>query len=254
MPWPAPTPQGRAAVEQSLEAAMGEVPRIEVLSLDPATDLEAAKAPLKAEPEGRESGQAGGSPLVVVHPDAVVRPQDQDAFGSYDLYVRGKLDDRIEDEIRGGLREAIVAARVSASGLDRELVGAITAVRRVNSVTVTAEGERETNEVRQHPPAGRLHDPAPDVGADQRPVPADLHGGGEVEPRGRGAAVGRLAHAADGGQDPRPDGRRAPDPGPLRGARGRRHGQLRGARTARRQPCCSSCSPSTCWPTSPSPP
>jgi ABC-2 type transport system permease protein len=141
------TPQGRAAVEQSLESALGEVPRIEVASLDPATDLEEAKAPLKAEPEGGGNGHAGRLALVVIHPDAVARPQDREAFGSYDLYVRGKLDDRIEDEIRGGLREAIVAARVSASGLDRELVSAITTVRRVKSVTVTAEGERVTNEV-----------------------------------------------------------------------------------------------------------
>jgi len=141
------SPQGRAVVEQSLDAALGEVPRIQVVSLDPATDLEEAKAPLKVEAEGGGRGEMGRLALVVVHPDAVVRPQGQGAYGSYDLYVRGKLDDRIEDEIRGGLREALVAARVAASGLDREQVAAVTTVKRVRSVTVTAEGERVTNEV-----------------------------------------------------------------------------------------------------------
>ncbi len=142
------TPQGRAAIEQSLEEVLGGVPKIAVAILDPATDVERAKAPLKAGTVGGSGAQPHGRlALVVVHPDAVVRAEGRDAFGAYDLFVRGKLDDRVEDEIRAGVREAIVTARVRASGLDRDFVEALTRVDRVKSTTVTAAGERATSEI-----------------------------------------------------------------------------------------------------------
>jgi ABC-type Na+ efflux pump permease subunit len=68
-------------------------------------------------------------------------------YGSYDLFARGKLDDRLEEEVASGLREAIVAARVRAAGLDRQRIEAVTRVARRASVTVTKEGDRQTNKV-----------------------------------------------------------------------------------------------------------
>jgi len=82
-----------------------------------------------------------------VHPDALVQAQGKEKFGSYDLFVRGKLDDRVVDEIIDGMREAIVEARVRLSGLDPRQINAITQVERVKSRTVTASGENATNEV-----------------------------------------------------------------------------------------------------------
>jgi ABC-2 type transport system permease protein len=76
-----------------------------------------------------------------------VRKPGETAFGTYDLYVRGKLDDRVEDEIRDGLRHAIVEARVRHAGLDRGVIESLTQVRRQRSITVTATGERTTNTV-----------------------------------------------------------------------------------------------------------
>jgi len=141
------TPQGRMAMEQSLAAALGDVPKIDVVTLDPGADLEKAKDPLRAKPENPRSGKLGRLALVVIHPDAVARAEGSDRYGTYDLFVRGKLDDRIEDEIKRGAQEAIVAARVRSSGLDRALIDAMTKVDRIRSVTVTAEGEAKTNEV-----------------------------------------------------------------------------------------------------------
>jgi len=141
------TPQGRAAVQQQLDAALGEVPQIDVVVLDRNADLEEAKAPLKVKPAGVPKGNLGRLAVVVVHPDAIERAEGKTAFGTYDFFVRGKLDDRMEDEIKRGMADAIVAARVRSSGLDRNLVESLTRVGRIRSVTVTAEGEAKTNEV-----------------------------------------------------------------------------------------------------------
>jgi len=143
----ATSPQGRAAMRRSLDAALGDVPRIEVRVLHPGADLEQAKAPLREKPGESRGVEGGRLALAVVHEDAVVRGAGEDRFGSYDLFVRSKLDDRIEDEIQGGLKEAIVAARIRASGLDQGLVEAVTHVGRIKSRTVTAEGESTTNEL-----------------------------------------------------------------------------------------------------------
>jgi ABC-type Na+ efflux pump permease subunit len=134
-------------MEKSLEKALGDVPTIRVNALDPGADVERAKAPLKEGPADGRAADGGLLALVVVHRDAVVKAPGSERFGSYDLYVRAKLDDRIQDEIRSGLRDAIVTARIASSGLDRDLVTSMTRVDRVTSKTVTAEGEQATNEI-----------------------------------------------------------------------------------------------------------
>ncbi len=134
---------GQAEAQQvAMAAILGEVPDLQVTPLAPTADVEAAKEPL-IEGDVQDGGRLA---LVVVHPDAVRAPDGTLEFGSYDLYVREKLDDRIVDELRGGLREALVAARVDEYGLDQELIQAVSTVPRVRSTTVTREGEKETNE------------------------------------------------------------------------------------------------------------
>ena len=83
---------------------------------------------------------------MVVKADAVEKAEGETKFGSYELFIREKLDDRIVDEIRGGLRNSIVEARVNRAGLDRKMIESLTRVRSVRSRTVTDEGEKETNE------------------------------------------------------------------------------------------------------------
>jgi ABC-2 type transport system permease protein len=133
-------------IGQALDSALGEVPRLAIVPIQSGSDLELAKNPLKEEvPKGSEQQQRLA--LVVVHPDAVVRVPGKQAFGSYDLFVRAKLDDRVVDEVREGLRDAIVGARLQRSGLDRQQVDALTRVDEVRSRTVTTAGEGATNEV-----------------------------------------------------------------------------------------------------------
>ena len=139
------TPGATNPMARSVENRLGSVPMLRVTVVGEGTSLDAAKIPLKADdPEGAESGRLA---LVVIHDDAVRRRAPETAFGSYDLFVRAKLDDRVKDEIRRGLRETLIAARVREAGLDRADLDAIMKVKSVTSKTVTDSGERRTNEV-----------------------------------------------------------------------------------------------------------
>ena len=81
--------------------------------------------------------------VLMIHPNAV-RANARGAFGTYDLFVRRNLDNRIQNELRNAAAEAIVDARVRAAGLDRQRIDALTKVARPSSVTVTSTGESAT--------------------------------------------------------------------------------------------------------------
>ena len=130
---------GKDAGQRAVEALVGRVPQLQLARLADEVDLELEKASLLAQAGSRLA-------LIVVADDAVVREEGKTSFGSYELFVRQKLDDRIQNEIRDGLREAIVDARVEAQGLERSEIEALTRVRWRRSTTVTAEGERESTE------------------------------------------------------------------------------------------------------------
>lgn len=139
----------RRSMEDALTDAMGEVPSFTVTvesgpgSLDAA--LEGAKARLVSGAD-RGSGEELLA-VVVVHPDAVDRDAGRLEYGSYDLFVREKLDDRVSDEIHYALRRALVDARAERFEIARDELRELVYVPRVSSVTVTAGGERATLDV-----------------------------------------------------------------------------------------------------------
>jgi ABC-2 type transport system permease protein len=92
----------------------------------------------------RPQGGAALLALVVVAPDAVTPASDAKPFGGYQLFVRPNLDDRVQNEIRDAVDEAIVDARVRAAGFDRTRIDSLTDVPRARSVTVTETGEAQT--------------------------------------------------------------------------------------------------------------
>ncbi len=143
----AASPAGDAVMRQSLDAALGEVPRITVAALPAGADIEAAKEPLKSVLPKGGADESTQLALIVVHDDAVERRAEQEKFGSYDVFVREKLDDRLVDDLQDGLREAIVMARLQAAGLDAARLQGLTDVEKPTSRTVSAEGEQATNEV-----------------------------------------------------------------------------------------------------------
>ena len=103
-------------------------------------DVEQAKLWLNEE----ETGATPHVALVVVHGNAVDPTTGGTDFGSYDLYVPPRQDDRIEIAIQSVMRDAIIDARVAARGLNRDELTSLTTVPRVESVTVGADGERDT--------------------------------------------------------------------------------------------------------------
>jgi ABC-2 type transport system permease protein len=137
--------RGGAADPQAMASLLRRVPQLRVVRLEPGADAEAAKTALTSASDSE--AQSGRVALVVVHPDAVQKPPGAARFGSYDLFVRAKLDDRVIEEIDDGVRDAIIGARVSQAGLDRAQIEDLTSVDKVSSKTVTAEGEGRTNEI-----------------------------------------------------------------------------------------------------------
>jgi len=129
--------------QQAMEAAFGNVPDIRIVSLPAGVELEAEKR-LLLKGTVEEGGRLA---VAVVHEDAVEKVAGVEDYGTYDLFVRAKLDDRLEDEFKGALRRSIVQARVRARGLDPEEINALIHIGRVRSTTVTEKGEQATNEV-----------------------------------------------------------------------------------------------------------
>ena len=141
----AASPGGEEAVRQSIDTALGAVPIIEVVTAPGDSDLESAKEPLKVPLPKQGGGPDTRLAVIVVQPDAVRPAEGTESFGTYELFVRGKLDDRLVDDLHSGLREAIVAARLQVFGLEPERIRSLTSVPRQESRSVTAEGERATS-------------------------------------------------------------------------------------------------------------
>jgi ABC-2 type transport system permease protein len=127
----------------AFEAFLGEVPLLTVEELPVTSSVDDAKQGLL---EDSEVAAERLLALVVVEANATVPDADGD-LGAYELFTREKVDDRVLDEIRSGMRSSIVAARVEKRGLDPDEIKTLTRVRRVGSVTVTDKGETKGGEV-----------------------------------------------------------------------------------------------------------
>ena len=126
-------PSGSGAAQRAI---LGEVPKLEIVER-PTDALDAEKAELvRANADGRIA-------VLVVEPNAVAA-QSPGPLGSYRLFVRRSLDNRIQNEIRNAAGEAIVNARLEAAGFDPRQIETLTKMERPRSVTVTAAGESQT--------------------------------------------------------------------------------------------------------------
>jgi len=130
------------AMSQGMDQALGEVPNLRTLRLAPQQDLELAKQPLT---EGKAADD-GRLALLVVHANAV-HGEEGASLGSFDLFIRAKLDDRLVDELREAARDAIVETRLAVRQLDAREIRELTRVPRVVPSTVDASGERAANQV-----------------------------------------------------------------------------------------------------------
>lgn len=135
----------RAVESAPIAGAGGPAARRAVLGDLPKLTIADATLSELAEQKERLTRDAGPRHLavLVVHPNAAVAGSDG-TFGAYDLFVRRNLDNRIQNELRNAAAEAIVDARVRASGLDRQRIDALMKIARPASVTVTAAGDSAT--------------------------------------------------------------------------------------------------------------
>jgi ABC-2 type transport system permease protein len=140
---------GNAAVllGSSTKEKIEEAPQIATMTLPVTADIEHEKNLLRLPPSKDKSNAATRLALVVLHPDTVRRTNGTESFGSYDLYVRNKLDPRFIDEIQSGLQVAIGVARLRMSGMDPVAVKDMMIVERAQARTVTPEGEQKSNRV-----------------------------------------------------------------------------------------------------------
>jgi ABC-type Na+ efflux pump permease subunit len=120
--------------------AIGSMTRLTLVERARDADVEREKLWLNEE----EPGAAPHVALIVVHDNAVEPEAGETDFGTYDLFVPVRQDDRIEIAVQSVMRDAIIDARVAARGLDRDELTSLTTVPRVDSVTISAAGERDT--------------------------------------------------------------------------------------------------------------
>lgn len=116
-------PGASAGSAEAIAQMLGEVPDLEITRLAPEADLEAEKGRLTHEPA---EGERVRLALVVVGGDALSPDAEAPANGpaetAYALFVREKLDDRVESEIRDAAATAIVDLRLERAGLDKERI------------------------------------------------------------------------------------------------------------------------------------
>lgn len=129
-----------STMQQGLDQVLGDVPQLELVNTNPDA-LEAAKAQL-AKPGNVLA-------LLVIHEDAVTAAPGADrlALGSYDLFIRSKLDDRLLDELREATKNALVEARLAARSLDASEIRLLTQVPRVAPRKIGEGGEQSANEI-----------------------------------------------------------------------------------------------------------
>ena len=112
---------GGGAGAGNIQDMLGPVPDLRILERPPGSEVEREKEWLYAQPK-----EMPHLALVVIHSNAVVPGgSGLEDYGSYDLFVPPKLDDRVDGEIQKGLREAIVHARLKARSLDQATIDAM---------------------------------------------------------------------------------------------------------------------------------
>jgi ABC-2 type transport system permease protein len=88
--------------------------------------------------------------VVVIDADAVRRSAPDKPFGSYQLYVKAKLDSRAQRTINDLVKKALVKVRLEHNGQKPDEVLAMTSLPRVRPVAMTRAGEKSSGEMQQY--------------------------------------------------------------------------------------------------------
>ena len=133
-----------AAIDSVAKRAAEGIPRITVTALSSA-DIEKEKELLRLPPTKPESGQTARLALIVIH-DESLRPAEAGiSGGSYDLFVRNKLDDRLINEIQTAIMRTLGTTRLRLAGFDPGRISALAQVERSQPRVVMPGGEQQSN-------------------------------------------------------------------------------------------------------------
>ncbi len=131
------------------------LPMLTVKILPPDTDLEAAKADMRAI-AGKRLSDMGPDPrlALLVIPSATVEGEvasgsDAISYPDFPLFAAPRLDVEVTRDIRTETGKAIVDARLKSSGLDASKVRGLISRPQADMQIVTAAGERKSNEALQ---------------------------------------------------------------------------------------------------------
>lgn len=133
-------PEG-AGIDRGQMAAQAGLPSLTVEHLDRDAAEDPERDRLRGEaPEGQPRRLA----LAIIAPDAVVKPEDQERYGAFELYTRTRLDDRIVADIRRAISTSVREARYEAAGFDRAMIETLTSVDAPRTREVTEAGVRDS--------------------------------------------------------------------------------------------------------------
>lgn len=141
--------QAKAMMDAQSEAIAGEAPELtpELLPVSPDVkdQVKALKDELLAPPAPDAAPRLA---VVVIDPDAVGAEPGK-PLGSYDLFVRAKLDIRVQQLLRRQVSEAVVDARLASAGHDPARLRDLLRLDPPEAREVTRAGEKKANELRQ---------------------------------------------------------------------------------------------------------
>ena len=137
-----------AAVEATvgnITAVAEEVPRVTVTALT-SGDIEKEKNLLTLPPSEQGSDRPARLAVIVIHDEALRPTAGEASYGSYDLFIRNKLDDRLINDIQTAIARALVTTRLRLAGFDPGKIGPMTQVERSQPRVVSPEGEQKSSQ------------------------------------------------------------------------------------------------------------
>lgn len=134
------SPVGRTAGGMAVAGMVPKAPQLAVEVLPADADAKAAADEINTSSHGDDPRQA----LVVIE-SAAVRPGPDGRFLGYGLFVAPRLDFQVQNRIREIVGEAIVDARIEASGMTDQAarIRALLERPRADTSAVTAEGAKK---------------------------------------------------------------------------------------------------------------
>ncbi|MCE7974560.1 MAG: hypothetical protein DYG92_09625, partial [Leptolyngbya sp. PLA1] len=142
-------------MDAQADAAARGVPELLLVTdqpTDPATDVEKEKELLRprSNTTSPDADPKTEAPLaLVVIREHAVKPGPDGTLEGFDLFVRPKVDIRVQGLLRQQVRRAVVDARLAAAGHDPAKMASLLRLDAPAAVEMTDSGEKKSSELRQ---------------------------------------------------------------------------------------------------------